>query len=150
MRDSKRSSPLLCPSAQPEMTGAAVIGVVGGDAETPQLRPLERPLPVTPELLALAEPAAPTEVFRFSAPCLTAGCRHFTGRNCNLATKIVQMLPPVSSELPECDIRPRCRWFAQEGGSACQRCPQIVTDDARPTTELRLAADPETVVVEGK
>jgi len=94
MRDGKRSSPLLCPSAQPEMTDAVVIGVVGGDAETPQLRPLERPLPVTPELLALAEPAAPTEVFRFSAPCLTAGCRHFTGRTATSRPRSFKCCPP--------------------------------------------------------
>jgi hypothetical protein len=124
------------------MTDAVVIGVVGGTADEPRTRPLERPLPVTAELLALAEPASPTEVFRFAAPCLTAGCRHFEGRSCTLAAKVTHLLPAVSSGLPECDIRPRCRWFAQEGETACHRCPQIVTDDPHPTAALRLAADP--------
>lgn len=142
----RRPSPLLCPSAQPEMKGALAVGVVGGSPEEPRVRPLERPLPVTAELLALTDPVRPTEVFRFAAPCLCAGCSHFADAKCGLAAKVVRMVPQASEELPECDIRPRCRWFAQEGGEACLRCPQVVTDGVQPSPELRLAADPTTTV----
>jgi hypothetical protein len=126
------------------MGGAVAIGIVAGTAQEPRVRPLESPVPVTAELLALAEPVRPTEVFRFAAPCLTTGCRHFAGTTCQLAAKVVRMLPTAVDGLPECDIRPRCRWFMQEGGAACRRCPRIVTDDAHPSPELRLAADPTT------
>ena len=141
-----RPSPLLCPSAQPEMTGVVAVGIVGGTPEEPRVRPLEHPMPVSPELLALTEPVSPTEVFRFAAPCLCAGCGHFADSTCRFAAKVARMLPRVSEGLPECDIRPRCRWFVQEGGEACLRCPQIVTDGVHLSPELRLAADPTTAV----
>jgi len=101
---------------------------------------------VTNELLQLAEPVRPTEVFRFAAPCLCNGCRHFTDSKCGLATKIVRMVEPVTDDLPECDIRSSCRWFGQEGREACLRCPRIATNDVNRSPEVRLAADPETRV----
>jgi hypothetical protein len=140
------SSPLLCPSAQPEQAGAVAFGVVGGTPEEPRVRPLERPLPVTTDLLVLAEPVRPTEVFRFAAPCMSKGCAHFAESRCTFAAKVTRMLPEVAESLPECDIRPRCRWFDQEGGAACARCPQVVTDDVIRLRELALAADPTTPI----
>lgn len=137
---------LLCPSAQPEWDGAVAIGVVGGTVDEPRMRPLPEPVPVSPKLLQLAEPVRPTEVFRFAAPCLCGGCRHFGESRCGLATKVTRMLPVVVDELPECDIRPNCRWFVQEGGAACLRCPQIVTNDAHRTEEVQRAVDPSTPV----
>jgi len=136
----------LCPSAQPDWEGAVAIGVVGGTVDEPRITPLERPLPVTPELLQLAEPVTPSEVFRFAAPCLCEGCGHFEGSTCNLAAKVVRIVPRGSEDLPACDIRPRCRWFRQEGREACLRCPVVVTADAHPSPELLRAADPATPV----
>jgi len=46
-----------------------VFGVVNGTADEPRLRHLTEPQPVTLELLELAAPVRPTEVFRFAAPC---------------------------------------------------------------------------------
>jgi len=46
-----------------------VFGVVGGTAEAPRVAWLERPVPVTEELLALAGPVPPAQVMRFAAPC---------------------------------------------------------------------------------
>jgi hypothetical protein len=132
----------LCPSARPEWEDAVAIAVVGGSAEAPRVRPLERPLPVTPELLALAEPVEPTEVFRFAAACQCDACDHFAGDSCTLAAKVVRVLPPAGQTLPACDIRPRCRWFRQEGREACVRCPLIITNEANPSPAMRLAADP--------
>ena len=55
---------LCCPSAQPDMPGAVVHGVV--DAASGRVAYLDKPQPVTPELLAMAAPLKPTEVLRFS------------------------------------------------------------------------------------
>jgi hypothetical protein len=137
---------LLCPSARHDAADAVTIGVVAGTPDDPRVRPLARPLPVTPELLALAEPVRPTEVFRFAAPCLCAGCAHFADARCGLAAKVTRMLPTVTADLPECDIRPHCRWFVQEGRDACLRCPSIVTDDVFRERDVRLAANPSTPV----
>jgi hypothetical protein len=133
--------PLLCPSAQPEMTDSVVFGVIGGTVEEPRLAYLTEPHPVTDELFALSGPVNPTEIFRFAAPCAAHACQHFDGSNCRLATRIVQLLPVVVERLPSCRLRPKCRWWQQEGKAACMRCPQVVTEDYRPSELTRQAAD---------
>lgn len=130
------------------MSDAVAIGIVVGTAETPHMRLLNCPLPVTPELLQLTEPVRPTEVFRFAAPCLGNRCGHFADSSCQLVTKVATMLPAVQDELPKCDIRPRCRWFEQEGAAACLRCPQIVTHDANRSAQIQHVANPLTSAFE--
>ena len=139
----KSTLPIQCPSAQPGMPGSMVFGVVGGTAEAPRVAWLERPVPVTEELLALAGPVPPAQVMRFAAPCQEKACCHFDGTNCQLATRLVQVLPAVDDSLRACRIRPTCRWFVQEGKAACYRCPQIVTYSLNPTEQLSLAATPD-------
>lgn len=137
---SKGDKPLLCPSAQPEMPGSRVLGVVGGTVEAPELAYLNETLPVSDELLAAAAPAKPTEVFRFAAHCDEQACRHFDGAHCRLAARIVQILPAVTEALPACLIRPTCRWYQEQGGAACRRCPQVVTQTYEASEEYRRAA----------
>lgn len=137
-----RTSCLMCPSAQPDMAEAVLLGVRAGSHEDPQIRYLETPVPLSAELLALAEPAPPTEVYRIAARCEEKACRHFDGRNCHLATRIVQILPAVVDMLPACKIRQDCRWFQQEGRPACLRCPQVITLIENPSEPFKLAATP--------
>jgi len=118
---------LLCPSSQPEFEAARVLGVLQPTADGFEVAYLDEPLPVTPEVLAMAAPAQPSEVFRLAAKCQTDRCPHFDGADCALATRIAQILPAVVDPLPRCQIRPECRWFHQEGAAACRRCPQIAT-----------------------
>ena len=125
------------------MEGSRVIGVYTHLDEDPRVGYLERPLPVTPELLSLAAGVRPTEVFRFAAHCEEARCCHFDGQSCKLATRIVQILPAVVDTLPPCQIRADCRWYQQEGRPACFRCPQLVTQNEAPTDRMRAAATPE-------
>lgn len=120
--------PPSCPSAQPDWEGSVVLGVVLGTSESPRLAHLEVLQPVTVELMALAYPVEPTEVFRIAAPCLGTGCTHFNGTDCRLVQRLVTLLPPVVEALPTCSLRPSCRWWQQEGKAACLRCPQVVTD----------------------
>jgi hypothetical protein len=131
---------LLCPSAQPDMNGAIVLGVMRGAAESPRLAYLNERLPVTSDLLALAGTVKPTEVFRFAARCEERACRHFDGRECRLASRIVEFLPAVTDALPPCVIRKSCRWFGQEGKQACLRCPQVLTENSQPSDDMRRAA----------
>jgi hypothetical protein len=125
------------------MAGAAIFGVIEGDAEHPRLGYLAAPQAVTDEIVRLADPVEPTEVFRFAAPCAASGCRHFDGGDCRLARRTVQLLPIVTAALPPCRIRPHCRWWRQEGRAACLRCPQVITDNYAPTDAQRAAADPD-------
>lgn len=132
---SARSTPdrsRLCPSADPSWPDARLIGVVGGTVAEPRIDYVE-PRPVTDELLALAHPVLPTEVFRFAGTCLEGGCRHFKSGRCGVAAAVVDKLLAEDAELPRCTIRPDCRWWADLGPSACRRCAMVVTDDpARP------------------
>jgi hypothetical protein len=142
MQTNNASKPPLCPSARPEMEDSVVFGVIVGTSDEPRLAHLVKPQPVTDNLLALAEPVAPTEIFRFAASCAGKGCQHFDGANCRLASRIIENIPAVTEALPPCSIRPSCRWWQQEGRAACMRCPQIVTDTYFPSEQLRQAADP--------
>jgi hypothetical protein len=139
----RSSRPVLCPSAQPDIAGSMAFGVVGGTAENPRVAWIEKPVPVTGDLLALTGPVPPTQVLRIAAPCQGKACCHFDGKDCRLVTRLVQLIPAMSESLPACRIRPDCRWFLQEGGAACRRCPQIVTYSVNPDENLSLAATPE-------
>ena len=134
----------LCPSAQPEMLGSVVFGVASGTAEAPRVAYLDRPVPVTPDVLALAKTVSPNEVFRIAAPCAGRACLHFDGSSCGLVTKIVQLVQPVVAGVPPCVLRPECRWWQQEGKAACLRCPQVVTLTLDPSAPMREAAAPAT------
>lgn len=117
----------LCPSAQPGMDRCRILGVVQRDGPNPMLQYLNEHLPASREILAVGAPLKPTEVFRLAATCAEGKCPHFDGSDCRLATRIVQILPAVVEKLPPCIIRKECRWFSQEGGAACIRCPAITT-----------------------
>jgi hypothetical protein len=136
-----------CPSAQPSDDGV-VIGVVTGTADKRRIGYLTEPQPVTDEILALAAPAAPAQVFRMASPCMGDGCKHFSGGDCNLVKRIVASFDPVVSGLPPCRIRPTCRWFRQEGRDACVRCPQVVTTTYDSTEFQRQVADPDSVALD--
>jgi len=117
----------LCPSAQPGMDNCRVLAVVQQEGPTPKLAYLNQFVSATSEVLGLAAPLKPTEVFRLATTCAEGRCPHFDGADCQLATRIVQILPPVVDALPLCIIRKDCRWFSQEGEAACRRCPEITT-----------------------
>ena len=135
------SRPLDCPSAQAGAQDARVFGVLTGTPDALRVGYLTETQPVSNELVALAAPAKPSEIFRIAGRCETSGCKHFKGNNCTLAQRIVEGLKPVVSALPPCQIRQTCRWFQQEGRNACLRCPQVVTDKPNMTADEKRIAD---------
>jgi hypothetical protein len=137
------AKPLMCPSAQPEMQESVVLGLFEDTPEGRRLAWIEKPQPVTPQLLAKTGEVDPRNIFRFAARCEENHCVHFNGRDCQLASRIVQILPVVVEALPACRIRPECRWYQQEGRAACLRCPEVVTHAENPTAEMVLAATPK-------
>ncbi len=132
----------LCPSGRPEASEAVVFGVVGGTVTAPQVGYLTEPMSVNEDILALSGSVEPTEIFRMASTCANHGCKHFDGSHCRLAMRIVEQLSPVVEALPACQIRPHCRWWQQEGKAACQRCPQVVTDNYYASEWLRQVAAP--------
>ena len=134
---------LLCPSAQPDMSGARIVGVVGGSPDSAGVAYVSESIPVTEGLLASTAPLKATELFRIAGDCEEVACRHFEAGRCKLATRIVNILPAVVNTLPRCTIRATCRWYAQEGKDACYRCPQVVTLTFDPNDDFRRAANCE-------
>jgi hypothetical protein len=125
------------------MAQLRLLGVVERTDEGPRVAYLNEDVSVTDELLAQTMPVPPTEVFRFAAQCEERRCTHFDGARCQLATRIVHILPVVVETLPICLIRSTCRWFSQEGRAACVRCPQVVTETSEASAEYVRAARPD-------
>ena len=143
IRQQKNSEILpLCPSTPPDIGNPFIFGVVEGTVESPKIAYLTATQAVTEEVLALSTPAKPTEVFRMASTCQESGCKHFDGNDCRLVKGIVDRLPSVVDTLPACQIRPDCRWWQQEGKSACFRCPQIVTDNYQSSDIIQEVANP--------
>ena len=129
-----------CPSAMEEHDCPIVFGVIEGTPERPRVAYLDKPQPLTPELIALCAPVTPAEVLRISTPCVAERCQHWDKGNCSLASRVVQVFLPVVDSVPACQLRPGCRWWIQEGKAACLRCPQVVRTPSRVTEEHRRVA----------
>lgn len=121
----------LCPSYRME-PGAILLGVVEADGLVAYLDEL---VVVSPEFVQTAsEGRAPEQRFRFSGTCIQGGCGQWDrgGRRCGLIGELTaqagprEVTPP--GDLPECVIRPRCRWFNQQGAPACAVCPEVTRD----------------------
>ena len=138
----KSSQTLLCPSAEADMEGSVIFGIVAGTPEQPKLFHLRETKQVPPALVSLESPVKPTEIFRIAANCINESCTHFDGTKCRLTQRIVEGLPPVSESVPPCPIRANCRWWSQEGKEACVRCLQIVRDNYNASDRLYQAGDP--------
>jgi hypothetical protein len=134
--DAGEEEVLLCPSALPNPNESVLIGVVSGTADEPRVIPTEYAMRVTQEIIDLAAPVPPGEIFRFAAPCRASGCVHFGDETCNIAARGVALLDEVTVRLPKCPIRSACRWFHQEGPDMCRRCPQVVTEQRLPSAEM--------------
>jgi hypothetical protein len=136
-----RTDDLLCPSARP--TPDSVIFAVRTGADQDGVAYLDEPVPATADVLALAHPVDPMEVFRFGAPCAQSACVHFADARCTLGARVAEELPPVTDRLPACRLRARCRWFAEQGAEACRRCPLVITLRVAPTAEFAQVAVPD-------
>lgn len=134
---------LACPSAQPDMEDAQILGVLEPGPKGARLAYAAGDVPVTEGALKATGSVPPTLVYRFAAPCATQSCTHFDGTNCKLASRIVEGFDPVVDHLPPCAIRKTCRWYAQEGDAACQRCPQVTTQIMEPDPKVMAIATGE-------
>lgn len=132
---SARAELLLCPSARPATT-SRLLGVRRADGRVGFVSP---PLPITEAFLERAG-SHPDARFRFVAPCVTDRCGQWTGSACGVGSLVAfHGVRHHDPEDPDCDVRPQCRWFAQEGSSACRGCQHVFRSDPeqRPTAPVR-------------
>jgi hypothetical protein len=132
----------LCPSARSDWEGSKIFGVVGGEVESPKVNYFKQARSPIESIDKLNGRVTPEEVFRIAAPCAEKSCQHFDGQDCRLVMRVVEKLPVVAENLPPCAIRRECRWWLQEGGSACMRCPQVITDNYHPSELMVVVSTP--------
>lgn len=117
---------LLCPSyvAKP---GATLFGIVNAEGKIDYL---PEAVEIDKTFVDEAKKGRTPEArFRFAGNCAKSGCHQWDkeGHNCSLVGRIVNALDrPVQAALQDCAIRDRCRWFAQEGASACANCNEVM------------------------
>lgn len=128
------TEPVLCPSARCE-AGAILLGILLPDG---RVAFASDRIVVNEEFVRVArEGRAPEQRFRFSAPCVQGACRQWTGQRCGVIDTVVEHVRPGDKALPlpECSIRPQCRWYQQAQAHACAVCPLVVTDARVPPEE---------------
>lgn len=118
---------LLCPSSTCH-EGAVVIGLLGADGRLGYLRPA---IPVDGRFVVSSpQHGDPESRFRFADNCARDACEHWSGKHCGLVEQLINSprahILEHAHDLPRCDIRASCRWFAQDGRAACTVCPAVV------------------------
>jgi hypothetical protein len=147
MSDSSTAEPTSgarfdCPSAQPDMEGARPFGVISGTPQETRIAFFKKSALDGFNWRERFASQDATRLFRFGAKCDEHKCGHFDGSRCSLGARVKQGLPPVVDALPTCLIRPKCRWYAEQGGEVCLRCPQVVTMIPAADTPLNAVAAP--------
>jgi hypothetical protein len=59
-----------------------------------------------------------------------SACSQWTGSRCGVIDRVIDLVGAETdqADLPDCSIRPECRWWKQSGPDACAVCPEVVTD----------------------
>lgn len=115
----------LCPSARCE-EGAQLLGVVKDDGHVDIIK---HPFPIDGTFIEVANQGQAAETkFRFTNKCIKSGCAQWTGERCGIIDKIIDHIKdePQRYAIPDCSIRPNCRWYHQQGQEACKACPLVV------------------------
>jgi hypothetical protein len=119
-------SSLLCPSSVVK-PGAELFGIQNASG---QIEYLDESIVVDRTFVNVSKQGRrPEERFRFASNCIKKGCGYWTGEEtgCGLVTKLVDtMNRKAEATLVACAIRDRCRWFHQQGATACANCDEIV------------------------
>ncbi len=127
---------IMCPSSK-ATPGAKLLGVRQEDG---MVAILPQPLRIDDTFIEVASQASPAEQhFRFTNKCIESGCAQWTGSRCGVADQILTVMDQlvVSDTLPECGIRPACRWYRQNGPDACKVCPFVITHTTEEDWEMR-------------
>jgi hypothetical protein len=138
----ERQQPVLCPSSQCK-DGAIVLGIVLPN-QTIAYADQRFKIDAGQAAEMQRNPVTPVKRFRFSSPCAQCGCGQWikgangeSGGRCGVIEEVLEAPRPefLPRTLPECSIRPQCRWFLQRGEEACSVCRYVVTDTAVITEE---------------
>ena len=136
---------LTCPSASQDMEDVRILGVVDFSTEKRHVLYLKGREAVSPNTLDNVPKQLMGQVLRLSAKCENSRCAQFADGKCSLGHRVTEMLSDVVTALPSCSIRSSCRWFAEQGGPVCLKCPQIVTSVSDQNRALSNVARPPAI-----
>ena len=130
----ERQQPTLCPSARCK-EGAILLGIV---LPNNTIAYADRRLKLDAGQAQEMQQGniAPEKRFRFSSPCAQCACQQWrpdgSSGKCGVIEEVLAAPPSLSLPrvLPDCAIRPQCRWFVQRGEHACAVCRYVITDGA--------------------
>lgn len=135
-------SAVRCPSWRCE-AGASLIGIILPDGSVAFSK--ER-IVIDASFVEIARKGrSPEKRFRFSSTCKRAACIQWADDKCGIVDVIIGEHHRRAASLdepfllPECSIRPQCRWHLQSGDAACRACPEVITD--RSTENVSHVAD---------
>ncbi len=137
-------SAILCPSWKCE-AGASLIGIVLADGTVAFSK--DRIVIDAAFVEAARNGRSPEKRFRFSSTCKRAACVQWADDKCGIVDVIMkehQERTASSDEpvvLPECSIRPLCRWHLQSGDEACRACSEVITDRGEEISSVSTAAE---------
>lgn len=117
--------PKFCPSTTPQ-AGSCLLGVKSADGQIQYIRGL----PEAPARLINRLRSHPEEGqhVRLAAPCAEGRCAQWKGGRCSVPSEVRSQIHNAGqSALPKCDLRPKCRWFEQEGAGICALCFRVST-----------------------
>jgi len=126
---------ILCPSSKCE-EGALLLGIVNGNG---QINLLTEKKIIDKKFVQIAESGRdPHTRFRFGNKCHKSGCSQWTGERCGVIDKLMDITKDLklAELLPECAIRPQCRWYDQSGAEACKICPYVITNAMEETGSI--------------
>ncbi len=111
----------LCPNSA-FTVGNKILGVKDGD-KTVRLGELTV---ITPEMYEdFAQFKETNSMFRMTGKCQRNNCSNWKNDHCNIPSILEKLGVEAVDEIPDCDIRQGCVWYAQEGESICRYCNQI-------------------------
>jgi hypothetical protein len=131
---------LLCPSARCE-SGAILVGIAMPDG---RIAYAADRLVIDEAFVQTAQAGrSPESRFRFASRCAQGACRQWTGQQCGVIERVLELAPAsdqitdeITNEiageaagLPVCSIRMSCRWYQQRGATACSVCSLVLTDN---------------------
>jgi len=123
MKHDDKNDYFLCPSA-PLTQNAFLFGVLDDQAK---VKYTDHLIPVTEELFENID--SPEKNFRFTMKCGDSACAQWENGKCSVASALKESdATNLDLKASKCAIKKACRWFTQEGISACRLCKFIVTD----------------------
>jgi len=137
------NSTILCPSWGCE-AGASLIGIVLADGSIAFSK--DRIVIDAAFVETARQGRSPEKRFRFSSTCRQSACIQWTEGKCGIVDRIIAEHEDRTADpnepfvLPECSIRPQCRWHLQSGDTACRACPEVITDTGAEITAAAAVA----------